>query len=266
MHVGLIGYGNIAQTLLRVLACETVALSALTVLVRPAQAQAARTALAGVATVVTEGKALIDAQPDLLVECAGHSAVAGVVVPALNAGIETVIASIGALADRDLHASITAAARAGGTRIVLPAGAIGGVDLLSALRPSGITSVVYTSRKPPMAWQGTPAEAVLDLASLTEPTTFFRGTARDAALQYPKNANVAATLALAGIGFEDTLVQMIADPRAGGNIHEYSVTAGAADYTMQIRGNPSPENPKTSVATVYSVAREILNRVNEVAI
>ena len=107
---------------------------------------------------------------------------------------------------------------------------------------------------------------MLDLASLTEPTTFFTGNARDAALQYPKNANVAATLALAGIGFEDTQVRMIADPQVTQNIHEYSVTSGAADYTMRIQGNPSPDNPKTSVATVYSAAREVLNRLREVAI
>ena len=261
MHLGLIGYGNIARTLSEVLAREGAALSALTVLVRPTQA-----GVVPGARVVTDGADLIAARPDLVIECAGHSAVAGVVVPALRAGIESVIVSIGALADAELYAQVQAAARDGGTRVVLPAGAIGGVDLLSALRPSRITSVVYTSRKPPMAWRGTPAETLLDLPALTDASTFFTGNARDAALQYPKNANVAATLALAGLGFDETQVRMIADPQATRNIHEYSVTAGAADYTMRIQGNPSPDNPKTSVATVYSVAREVLNRLKEVAI
>ncbi len=265
MHLGLIGYGNIARTLVDVLANEGADLS-LTVLVRPARAVEARALLGDGAKVVTDCAALVAAKPDLVVECAGHSAVAVDVTACLRAGIETVIVSIGALADSALHAQVLAAARVGGTRIVLPAGAIGGVDLLSALRPSGIRAVTYTSRKPPLAWRGTPAEGLLDLASLTEPTTFFTGNARDAALQYPKNANVAATLALAGIGFEDTQVRMIADPQVTQNIHEYSVTSGAADYTMRIQGNPSPDNPKTSVATVYSAAREVLNRLREVAI
>lgn len=263
MHLGLIGYGNITRALLDVLAREGAMPARVTVLLRLAQAEAARAA--GV-EVVTDTNALLAARPDLIVECAGHSAVAGTVVPALKAGTECVVVSIGALADADLHDTVRAAAKAGHTRIVLPAGAIGGVDLLAALKPSGITSVVYTSRKPPLAWKGTPAETLLDLPALKEPATFFTGTAREAALQYPKNANVAATLALAGLGFEDTQVQMVADPTVGQNIHEYRVTSGAADYTMRIEGKPSPDNPKTSLATVYSVAREVMNRLNEVAI
>ena len=85
-------------------------------------------------------------------------------------------------------------------------------------------------------------------------------------MAYPKNANVAATLALAGLGFEATRVEMVADPAVSQNIHEYRVTSGAADYAMRIEGKPSPDNPKTSLATVYSVAREVMNRMTEVAI
>lgn len=269
MHLGLIGYGNISRTLVDVLAREGAALAHLTVLVRPGREDAVRQALAGHSApvlVVSDGAALVAARPNLVVECAGHTAVATDVAACLRAGIETVIVSIGALADTALHDKVRAAAREGGTRIVLPAGAIGGVDLLSALRPSGITAVTYFSRKPPLAWRGTPAETLLDLPALTEATEFFTGNARDAALHYPKNANVAATLALAGLGFEGTQVRMIADPAVTQNIHEYSVRSGAADYTMRIQGNPSPDNPKTSVATVYSAAREVLNRLHEVAI
>jgi len=150
--------------------------------------------------------------------------------------------------------------------MILPAGAVGGIDLLSALRPSGIKSLRYTGRKPPMAWTGTPAEGLLDLPSLTEPAVFFTGTARDAARLYPKNANVAATLALAGPGFEGTEVQLVADPTITRNVHEVAVTAGAGDFHIRIEGKPAPDNPKTSLATVYSLAREVLNRSREVAI
>jgi len=270
MHLGLIGYGNIARTLIRVLATEGAPLTRLSVLSLPDFVAATKAALAqdfeGEAQVVTDSAALIAARPRLVVECAGHAAVQAHATAVLRAGIETVIVSIGALADAALHAQVLEAARAGRTRIILPAGAVGGIDILSALRASGLSSVTYTSRKPPLAWQGTQAESLLDLGALSGEAVFFTGNARDAALQYPRNANVAATLALAGLGFEGTQVRMIADPSVTKNIHEYSVVANAANFTIRIEGNPSPDNPKTSVTTVYSVAREILNRMREVAI
>lgn len=270
MHLGLIGYGNIARTLLKVLAQEQAAISTLTVLSLPEFAEGVEGELATTfpapARVVTGAEELIAAGPDLVVECAGHLAVAQHATAVLRAGIETLIVSIGALADASLYAQLTRAAREGGSRFLLPAGAIGGVDILSALRPAGISAVTYTGRKPPMAWTGTPAEALVDLASLNSEAVFFEGTARDAATLYPKNANVAATLALAGIGWDDTRVRLIADPAVNRNIHEYSVTSKVADYTIRIEGKPSVDNPKTSVTTVYSVAREVLNRLREVAI
>ncbi len=95
---------------------------------------------------------------------------------------------------------------------------------------------------------------------------FFEGSAREAALAYPRNANVAATLALAGIGFDATSVRLVADPGVTQNLHEYRVRAAAADYSITIAGHPSPENPKTSAATALSVAREVMNRQRRLAI
>ena len=271
MRLGLIGFGNIAQALLGVLRAEEVRLAALCVLVRPGTEARATAAIKGRAAtqdveVVTDGAALIATRPDLVIECAGQGAVSDHATACLAAGVDTVVASIGALADAALHRRLLDAARAGGGRMILPAGAIGAIDLLAALRPSGIDSLHYTGRKPPLAWTGTPAESVLDLAELTAPATFFTGNAREAARRYPKNANVAATLALAGPGFEATAVELVADPGITRNVHEVSVRAGAADFHIRIEGKPSPDNPKTSLATVYSLAREVLNRSREVAI
>lgn len=261
MHLGLIGYGNIGQALLRVLEGEGAAPARLTLLVRPG----ARDVPVG-AAVVHDAAGLVAARPDLVIECAGQGAVSAHVPGCLQAGLDTVVASIGALADAALDEALRAAARAGGARLILPAGAVGAIDLLAALRPSGITAVRYTGRKPPLAWAGTPAEEMLDLAALSSPATFFTGSARDAARLYPKNANVAATLALAGAGFDRTEVALVADPTVSRNVHEVQVVAGAADFTIRIEGHPSPDNPKTSLATVYSLAREVLNRSREVAI
>jgi aspartate dehydrogenase len=174
--------------------------------------------------------------------------------------------SLGALADEALHAALVAAARGAGSRLVLPAGAIGGIDLLRAMATAGIEAVRYTSRKPPAAWRGTPAEGLVDLGAIEGPVAFFEGDARAAARDYPRNANVAATVALAGIGFERTRVRLIADPGASANLHEVSVRSAAANFEMRIEGVPSAANPRTSAATVHSLAREVLNRRAPLAI
>jgi aspartate dehydrogenase len=258
MHLGLIGYGNIGRELLLVLAREGAAPDEVTILVRDPRRAVPPPAMSH--RITTEVGDLIAAAPDLVVECAGQGAVAGPVVACLRAGIETVIASVGALAEPATEAAVQEAAQAGRTRAILPAGAVGAIDLLSALRASGITSVIYTGRKPPSAWRGTPAEDAIDLGSLTAPASFFTGSAREAALRYPKNANVAATLALAGAGFERTEVTLIADPGVETNVHEVSVTAGAGAFQLRIAGKPSPGNPRTSLATVYSLTRDVMNR------
>ncbi|MCC6006234.1 MAG: aspartate dehydrogenase [Rhodobacteraceae bacterium] len=270
-HLGLIGFGSIGRELLEILKREESLPRRLCVVVRPGREEETAGVLAdlvpGVATkVLTSGTDLAAARPHLVVEAAGHGGLRDHALPCLRAGIETIVVSIGALADEALHAEALAAAEAGGARLVLPAGAVGGIDILSALRLSGVTRLVYTSRKPPQAWAGTPAETLLDLAGLTEPAVFFTGNARRAALEYPKNANVAATLALAGPGFEATEVRMMADPGITQNVHEFEVEAGAAAFSIRIEGRPSPGNARTSLTTVYSVAREVLNRSRRVSI
>ncbi len=203
---------------------------------------------------------VIAARPDLAIECAGHRAVQAYGARLLENGIETVIASTGALADAGLHDRLRRAALAGRTRLVLPAGAVGGMDILAALRNGDLDSVAYTSRKPPHAWRGTPAEKELDLDDLTAEAVFFDGTARRAATDYPKNANVAATIALAGAGFDATRVRLIADPQVTANIHEVNIVSDAAEVQMRIVGKPSPRNPKTSLPTVHSLVREVTRR------
>lgn len=269
MRLGLIGYGAIAQALVEALR-DDAPLGHLAVLCREGRVAALRPTLGAApareVAVVTDTADLIAARPDLVVECAGHSAVSAHVPGILRAGIDVVVVSVGALADATLEASLRAAAAEGGARLILPAGAVGGIDLLAALAGSGAVDVAYRGIKPPAAWAGSPAEGVIDLANLTRAATFFTGTAREAAREYPKNANVAATLALAGAGFEATRVELVADPDAPGNVHEYTVTAPVARYTMRIENRPTAGNARTSAATALSVLREIRNRRGPVVI
>lgn len=207
-----------------------------------------------------------DAVPDLLVECAGHAAIEEHVLPALARGIPAVIASIGALSAPGMAERVQAAAEAGKTQAQLLSGAIGGIDALAAARVGGLETVVYTGRKPPKAWSGTPAEQVCDLDSLTEAFCIFEGSAREAAQRYPKNANVAATLSLAGLGLDKTMVRLFADPGVQENVHQVEARGAFGAMELTMRGKPLAANPKTSALTVYSVVRSVLNNVAPLAI
>lgn len=270
-HLGIIGAGSITTELLEVLGRSLeLPLERISVLVRPGKVDAALV-LKKFATKATPNFVIMDnfqsfleSVPDLVIECAGHSAVHDYICALLENGIETVIASTGALSDEALYHKLKTAALEGDTRLILPAGAVGGMDILAALKNSDITSVTYTSRKPPNAWAGTKAEQTLDLKSIDQQTAFFEGSAREAATDYPKNANVAATIALAGIGFENTAVRMIADPGVQANIHVFDIVSNAAEVSVRIEGKPSPRNPKTSLPTVYSLVREVVRRVEPI--
>lgn len=267
-HLGIIGAGSIVQEMFAVL--DRVLpdpLARITVLVRPGRAGVARAALGGftrvaeMLNIVEDVAAFATEPPDLMVEAAGHGAVAAYVPDLLRLGVETVIASTGALSNAALYQALKQAAIDGDTRLVLPAGAVGAMDILAALASAEIGQVTYTSRKPPAAWQGTKAEDQLDLTSLTQEMVVFDGDAGKAAADYPKNANVAASIALAGIGFDRTRVRMIADPAVSANIHSFTVSSDAAELQVRIEGKPSPANPKTSLPTIYSLVREVLRRV-----
>ncbi len=177
----------------------------------------------------------------------------------LRRGLDLLVISIGALAEPKLLENLKAAARNGGSRILLPAGAIGGIDAIAAMRLGGLNAVRYRSRKPPAAWRGSPAEKLADLDKLTSRTVLYRGSAGEAALLYPQNANVAAAVALAGIGLDATEVELVADPEAPGNVHEIEAEGAAGRFAIQLQGRPSRTNPKTSALAALSVARALIN-------
>jgi aspartate dehydrogenase len=203
---------------------------------------------------------LLATKPDLVIECAGHGAVDAHAVPVLEAGLDLLVVSIGALSDNRLREKLFAAARLAKGQLLLPAGAVAGIDGLTAAKYGGLTHVTLRSRKPPLSWGGAPGVEGIDLKSISKATAIFSGNAGEAARLFPKNANVAATIALAGLGFERTEVELIADPDAPGNVHELEAQGAFGRFKIVLENVPSPDNPKTSALTAMSIIRIIENR------
>ncbi|WP_298434689.1 aspartate dehydrogenase [uncultured Jannaschia sp.] len=198
----------------------------------------------------------------LLVDCAGHGGLVAHGAEALAAGIDVLTLSLGALADAALADRLQAAASAGTARLRLASGAIGGLDVLRAARAAGaLERVTYTGRKPPEGWRGSPAEDRIDLARpLSAPVTHFEGSAREAALGYPKNANVAAAVALSGLGFDATTVALIADPEVTANTHDITASGAFGDMRITIAGQSLPGAPRSSALAALSLVAAIDGR------
>lgn len=260
-RIALVGCGAIGTSVLQLLHGDP-ALKVVAVVV-PADAIAAAQKAAPDAQV---GSAVPADGIDLVVETAGHAAIEQHVLPALARGLPCVVASVGALSATGLAEKLEAAAVAGSTQVQLIPGAIGAIDALAAARIGGLDSVRYTGRKPPLAWKGTPAEQGRDLGALAHETVIFEGSAREAALLYPKNANVAATVSLAGLGLDRTMVRLIADPATAENVHTVEAEGAFGSFELTMRNKPLAANPKTSALTVYSAVRALRNRVAPLAI
>ena len=260
VRAGLIGYGGIVRKVLSELPrISEDRVHVAGVLVRKGRIDAARDVIDRATPVFDTLDDLLAAKPTIVAECAGHSAVDDYGETILRAGIDLMVVSIGSLSDVTRYDRLVAAAQQGDAHILLPAGAIGAVDALAAARIGGLNRVTYRSRKPPAAWRDTPAEELCDLDHLKEPFTFYQGGAREAATLFPKNANVAATVALAGLGFDDTEVELCADPTVEGNVHEIEVDGAAGSFRIELLGKPIPENIRTSMLTALSVARGLAN-------
>ena len=195
-------------------------------------------------------EALADAA-DIVVECAPSRLVRAIVAPVVSRGKTAVVLSVGALLENE---DLIALAKEKGGQIVVPTGALIGLDAMTAAAVGTIHSVQMVTRKPLKGLEGAPylVEHKIDLQDITEPLKIFDGTAREAARGFPANLNVAVALSLAGIGADRTRVEIWADPTVTRNTHRIEVDSDSARFSMTIENIPS-ENPKTGLITALSV-------------
>ncbi len=205
-------------------------------------------------------------EADMVIEAAGRHTVVPWGRAALEAGLDFVVTSVSAFADAAVLDDLSELAVRNNARIHIPPGALGGLDALAAARVMGIDTVEHRIIKPPQAWLGTPAENRCDLDGLTRVEEFFRGTAIEAASQFPQNANAALTTGLAGTGPAATQVVLVADPDAGVNRHEIKASGKFGELSVALGNQPLDENPKSSAMTALSLVRCVENRLSPVVI
>lgn len=196
---------------------------------------------------------------DLLIECAPPHLMPEIVQPFLRTGKKAIVLSCGALLE---HHSLVDLARNFGSQIIVPTGALIGLDAVSAAAEGEIRSVHMITRKPVKALVGAPylIEHKIDVERISEPLLLFRGTARAAAAGFPANLNVAVALSLAGVGPDKTILEIWADPALERNTHRIEIDSDSARFSMTIENIPS-ENPRTGRITALSVIA-LLRKMN----
>ena len=262
LRVVLVGWGAIATTVAAMMVDDPVEIVGVGVRDR----QSVRSALPEGATPLFGPDELAAVRPAVVAEAAGRASVGPWGRAALSAGAELIVSSVSAFADVALLAELRALAAANGTKLRISPGALAGIDALAAARVLGIDTVRHRIVKPPRAWAGTPAEDLCDLDGLLTPAEFFTASATETADAFPKNANVAMTTALAGIGPEATTITLVADPNAATNRHEIAAEGPFGTLDVTIANQPLPANPKTSAMAALALVRALRNQVSPIVI
>lgn len=195
----------------------------------------------------------------LVVEAASQDAARYYLPIALSAGVDVLVMSVGVLHDEEFQSDVFRLAKRKGAKVYIPSGAVGGVDALSAARFEDIEEVILTTTKPPSAFVENPylESKGIVLSEIRVRTTLFEGTAREAVKHFPQNINVAATVALAGVGFDRTKIRIICDPQVKTNEHHLQARGEFGEIDVVTRNVPSPRNPKTSYLAALSAISAI---------
>ena len=198
---------------------------------------------------------------DLVVEIASQSAVREYIPKALERGKDVLIMSVGAFVDEDFKEKCRILAKQNNCKIYVPSGAVCGIEGVCAAALGDLEEVILMSYKPPEALKDVKyiKNKGVSLDKLKKPKVVFSGHAKDAIKYFPKNINVAATLSLAGLGVERTIVKIVVDPKATRNTHRIIAKGKFGEIECWTRNTPFPENPRTSYLAALSLISAVKN-------
>jgi aspartate dehydrogenase len=233
--VGLIGCGAIGTVLAQAIERKLIACDELIVYdFERTKAEQLKKVLKFPVTIVASFEDLLRLKPSVIVEAASQQAAKDYVPKVVAAGIDLIVMSTGALLDLDVDLK----------RLHVPSGAIGGLDAISSAGLAGLSEVTLTSRKNPRAFSKTN----------TQPETMYEGEAEEAARKFPREMNVAATLALT-VKPAKVNVKVISDPSVSRNTHEIQVKWAYGEMTLRFANDPHPDNPHTSALAAWSAIK-----------
>lgn len=208
----------------------------------------------------------VDFDADFVIEAAGQQAAKQFIPSALEVGKDSMIMSVGAFADREFQKRCFNAVLRHGASVIIPSGAIAGVDALRSASKARLDEVRLTTSKPPKGLSGVKylIEKGIDVDKLRERTTLYSGPASQAVQYFPANVNVAATVSLAGIGFERTQVEIVCDPKSTVNSHRLFARGAFGEFEAVTRNLPSPDNPRTSYLASLSAVSALRSYISRI--
>jgi len=256
LKIGIIGFGNISKYIIHQLDQHQI-LKIVFILVRDVEKAVNQNTFDKLPFV--ENLAEIH-NVDLILECGGHDALREYGPDILSYGVDIISVSPGALWDQRFEKQLKLCSKTGKSKLEFPSGAIGGLDALAAASKSNLEKVEYTAIKNPTAW------GIQSNSDMPLKLEIFKGSARDASKKYPKNVNVCALIALAGIGFDDTRVTLISDNSAKYNTHKICASGDFGEFNFVINGKPFTKHPATSRLAAQSMVSSLLKRINSLII
>jgi aspartate dehydrogenase len=233
--VGLIGAGAIGTVLAEAIELKLVVCDELVVYdFEVAKAEKLKASLKFPVTIAKNIDELLASKPKVIVEAASQAAAKEYVPKIVKSKIQLIVMSTGALLDMDVDLN----------RVHVPSGAIGGIDAISSAALAGISEIKLTSRKNPKAFGKTS----------TQEEVIYEGSAEEAAKKYPREMNVAATLAIT-VKPAKVHVQVVSDPKVTRNTHQIHVKWQYGEMNLQFQNDPHPDNPHTSALAAWAAIR-----------